>query len=173
MLLETPDNWSKKTFEFPLVFAPTIPYVGVEEARYSEGWGDMNSDEYWTYAFVWYLDEYPQILEWKLEEYMASYFDGLMKSTGVQKKLEASVVAEPTVAEFIRTHEYDQDSEYIGKIMIHDAFATNELIILNAKVRAYYCSKQQKYVVLFKFSPKETREKEWEALDIIRMNVEC
>ena len=33
-----------------------IKYSGVEDIRFAPGWGNAKSNEYWTYAFLWYLD---------------------------------------------------------------------------------------------------------------------
>jgi hypothetical protein len=51
--LITPDGWTVERLPFPIEFAPQIPYKGVEELRFAPGWGDIKSDEHWTYAFLW------------------------------------------------------------------------------------------------------------------------
>ena len=42
-----------------LFFAPSIKYKGVEDIRFTPGWGKAGSEEYWTYAFLWFLDDEP------------------------------------------------------------------------------------------------------------------
>lgn len=172
-VIEVPDDWRMEKFEFPLDFAPSIPYKGIQEAYFAAGWGDLNSDEFWTYAFIWYLDEDPEILEWKLEEYIISYFDGIMQATAKRKNRENSVVITPTLAEFIRTRTYDNDSEYEGRVLVHDVFTTNDRVTLHVKVRTNYCQKSDKHIVLFMLCPKEAKSEIFETLDNLRMREEC
>jgi len=50
------DGWGKETIPFPLKFAPEIKLEGVEELRFSPGMFSEDSEEYWSYFFVWWLD---------------------------------------------------------------------------------------------------------------------
>ena len=54
--LDVPEGWVAERFPIPIDFAPQIPYKGVEDIRFSPGWGNAFTDEYWTYCFLWYLD---------------------------------------------------------------------------------------------------------------------
>src|SRR5689334_9492619 len=55
--LPIPENWGIERFSIPISFAPTIPYKGVEDIRFTPGWGKAGSEEYWTYSFLWWLDD--------------------------------------------------------------------------------------------------------------------
>src|SRR4051812_6700953 len=59
--LTAPEGWGVERFAIPIEFAPSIPYKGVEDIRFAPGWSDAKSNEYWTYAFLWYLDGKPAI----------------------------------------------------------------------------------------------------------------
>src|SRR6185295_3732816 len=54
--LPIPKDWAVERFPIPISFAPQIPYKGVEDIRFTPGWGNVKSDEYWSYAFLWYLE---------------------------------------------------------------------------------------------------------------------
>ena len=77
-LLKTDDTWVTEFFDFPLHFAPKLDYKGNEEACFPEGWGTEESPEFWSYAFVWYVNMDKDISAYNLEEYIKTYFDGLM-----------------------------------------------------------------------------------------------
>src|SRR5437868_608433 len=72
--LDTPDGWSVERFPIPIDFAPEIPYSGVEDVRFSPGWGNTFSEEHWTYCFLWYLDGKPEITGEAIEENLESYY---------------------------------------------------------------------------------------------------
>ena len=58
--LDTPKGWDVERFLIPIGFAPTISYKGVEDIRFTPGWAKKETDEYWSYAFLWYLDDTPK-----------------------------------------------------------------------------------------------------------------
>ena len=72
-----PQGWSTEKFAFPLKFAPNIPFNGTEELHLSPGWGKSESDEYWSYVFVWYLDKPGNVGANALNDCLAQYYTGL------------------------------------------------------------------------------------------------
>ncbi len=78
-LLEAPDTWRTEVLKFPLLFARSLPYEGEEHIRFAEGWGDINSEAYFSYVFLWSLDDNPDLTITKVESDMNIYFTGLMK----------------------------------------------------------------------------------------------
>src|SRR5829696_1417230 len=54
--LSIPKDWTIERFLIPIAFAPQIPYKGVEDIRFTPGWAKAKSEDYWSYAFLWYLD---------------------------------------------------------------------------------------------------------------------
>src|ERR1043165_6206745 len=54
--LPTPEGWGVERFPIPINFAPEIPYQGIEDIRFTPGWAKVKSAEYWSYAFLWYLE---------------------------------------------------------------------------------------------------------------------
>ena len=55
--LDVPAGWNVERIPFPIDFAPGINYTGVEDLRFTPGWEDLTSEEHWSYAFLWWLDE--------------------------------------------------------------------------------------------------------------------
>ena len=52
-----PTGWRKETIPFPLDFAPSLPYRGVEEVRFAPHFFDAPAETYFTYSFAWILDD--------------------------------------------------------------------------------------------------------------------
>jgi len=44
--LNIPEGWDVERFLIPIEFAPQIPYEGIEDIRFTPGWGNVNSKEY-------------------------------------------------------------------------------------------------------------------------------
>src|SRR4030095_5077344 len=73
-----PDNWQEEHIQFPISFAPQIPYSGVEELRFAPGWAVSTSDEYWSYTFLWWLEGKPSIDKDSLQKNLTFYYSGLL-----------------------------------------------------------------------------------------------
>jgi hypothetical protein len=168
LLLTIDEPWRSERLEFPIAFAPSLDYKGVEEVRFASGWGKPESDAFWTYTFLWYLDEDPKITAAVIEDDIEAYFNGLMalvgKGNGLTDIPKANVV-------FVK--ENDQNNAFIGKAKIFDAFFSKSIQELNIKVVSGYCSETKKYTVLFTFSPKEYNHGIWKTLDGIKLSMDC
>ena len=67
-VLGAPENWQSEIIPFPLGFAQEIDLVGFEDLRFAPGWNDPNSQEFWTYMFVWYAEKDSAMTEKKLTQ---------------------------------------------------------------------------------------------------------
>jgi hypothetical protein len=47
-----PAKWTSEKIAFPISFAPKIDFKGTEDIRFTPGWGNQASEEYWSYTFV-------------------------------------------------------------------------------------------------------------------------
>ena len=162
-ILKTPDTWRKEFIEFPLSFAPTIDFVGVEDIRFSSGWGDSESEEFWMYAFVWYLDQDPKLSVEKLNNVMRVYFDGIMNLVA-----DSTDSVTPASASFTRT-----TSGYQGTIKTYDAFFAKKEMTLHVQVEDVPCSKTGKFVSLFKLSLQPPSDPLWSKFDEVKLNIHC
>ena len=75
--LPVPKGWTVERFPVPPSFAITIPYKGVEDIRFTPGWGKIESNEYWSYAFLWFLDDIREFDSKTLENNLTAYYTGL------------------------------------------------------------------------------------------------
>jgi hypothetical protein len=101
-----PVGFKTETIVFPLSFAPELPYVGVEEIRFSPGFFDPKAPAYFTYAFVWALrSPSPETLTVDAQTTaLTAYFSGLMDNVGREKQLiqarKTTVTAQPAKRRF-------------------------------------------------------------------------
>jgi len=169
-LLEAPDTWRKEVLKFPLIFARSLSYEGEEHIRFAEGWGDVDDEGYFSYVFVWILENNPQLTVSKIESDVEIYFTGLMK-TGLLTKLRFFKKLPKTIVSFNKSEHTNTFFE--GKIEVYDAFFKKDMITLNTKIATNYCNKIEKYIVYFRLSPKEFKEPIWDDLQAVKIKHNC
>ena len=168
--LPTPDGWRTETIPFPLTFAPELDYQGLEELRFSPGMFDAGQDDFWTYAFVWWIAADTELDAARLGGDLATYFRGLSLAVAEQNGFEPD---EPTfhaeLAE-IATEEAGH-RVFRGHAETLDAFVTRRNIKLTVRVEIVACGEHQP--VIFELSPRPPEHAVWETLSAIRRGFRC
>ncbi|WP_299180655.1 hypothetical protein [uncultured Aquimarina sp.] len=166
--LLAPDNWRKETIEFPLSFAPSLDYKGTEYVRFAPGWGKEGAEDYFSYAFLWYLDESPTLSSTILESQLEDYFNGLMLGNTTSSS-DTSPKIKKTKAFF----EKIDNVSYAGQVITYDAFTTKKEVTLNIIANYIPCNNLNKHLVIFRISPKEIDHPIWNKLNEIQISVDC
>jgi len=86
-VLDTLKGWGIERFLIPIGFAPSIPYKGVEDIRFTPGWAKKTTNEYWSYAFLWYLDGNVTFDAKTIENNLKTYYTGLIKVNSDSSKI--------------------------------------------------------------------------------------
>ncbi len=146
--LIAPVDWRTETINLPLSFAPSIPIQGIEEVRFAPGWGDSNNNEFFTYAFTWFLDKRIEPNSEDLEKYLVAYFDGLMKVVADYDEVGTSAQ--------IDTAPYG----FKGMIETKDGFFTKEGITLFCTIEKLDHGGSW----LFRLSPQDWDHGNWKLL---------
>ncbi len=167
-VLLAPDNWRNEIIEFPLKFASSLSYSGTEYVRFAPGWGEKEAEDYFSYVFLWEIDQDPKLSSKKLESEIEIYFDGLMSMVS---KMNLNLLKKiPKSKAFF---EKVNDQVYVGKILTYDAFTTKKEVSLNITVNANYCNKENKYLVLFNLSPQAPEHVIWKKMKKITIDLDC
>lgn len=165
--LPVPEGWRTETLPFPLEFAPELPYTGVEELRFAPGMFEEGSADFWSYAFVWWIDEdEPTDLE-SLATHLATYFRGLAHSVAKTREFE---VGEAT---FKAALEPVDGGDFAGWAETFDAFTTRSSLRLNVRGEVLSCSVERRQAVVFLLSPQELGSPVWETLTSIGDGFSC
>ena len=167
-ILEAPKSWRKEIIPFPLPFAPGLDFKGFEDIRFAKGWANKDSEEFWTYTFVWCLEDDPQLSEEKLDEIIAGYFDGLMWLVASEKVKADSVTK--TSASFIKN---SKKESYVGKVTIFDGFFLLKPTRLHVTAEQNYCVSTKKYLVRFNLSPKGFDDDIWKSFEKVIVKLKC
>lgn len=170
--LPIPKDWTLERFLIPITFAPQIPYKGVEDIRFTPGWAKVNSEEYWTYAFLWYLDSTQKMDANTIAKNLRYYYSGLIKSNTDSTKV---MTKEPqqVVTNFKKAGTKKGDrAAFTGTIKMMD-YMQRKLIVLNCIVRIKTCPRSGKTIVFHELSPKPFTHRNWLALDKLWTNFNC
>jgi hypothetical protein len=172
-VMPIPEGWRTETIPFPLGFAPELPYKGVEELRFSPGMFKPGSEDFWTYAFVFWLEgEVPWTAE-RLNSTLKTYLEGL--SRAVEEKNKKFDPKSATVTAHLQEMKAAQDGQqhFEGKVEAYDPFKTHQRQTLNMRGEVFRCPAPGKTVVFFQVSPQPMTHKVWERLKQIREGFRC
>ncbi len=164
-LLTADSTWTKEIIRIPFGFAGEIKHTGYEDIRFAKGWGDKESSQFWSYAFVWKVDLTTTPSEAYLEENLKYYFHGLMAAVNKEKD---KIIPETLV--FLKKKEGAKLPTFIGTVKTHDSFKTKRVMTLNVHIEIYFCKKEQRYLPLFRFSQQPFGTKVWSELKTIQLH---
>jgi hypothetical protein len=164
--LSSPTNWGIERFPIPIGFAPQITYKGVEDIRFMPGWAKATSDEYWSYAFLWYLDGKIQMYTKIIERNLQQYYSGLINANG-------SDTLSAIEASFKEVSKENNDLKtYLGTISLFDYMAKQPMV-LNCKVHIASCTNKTKTFIFYELSPKPLYHAIWQSLDTLWADFKC
>ena len=170
--LSIPKDWTIERFLIPISFAPQIPYKGVEDIRFTPGWANVKSDEYWTYAFLWYLDGRPKTDANIIAENLKAYYTGLLK-VNTDSARAATEKPIPVKTSFKKAVTAKGDLEtYTGSIEMLD-YMQRKPIILNCMVHLKVCAADNKTILFYELSPKPFAHNNWLALNQLWSDFTC
>lgn len=168
--LPTPEGWGFERFPIPIGFAPEIAYKGVEDIRFAPGWSKPQSPEYWSYAFLWYLDGDIELDSERIESDLKAYYTGLVKVNGANIPTEKLV---PVITSFREVKKDDDDlMTFAGSVEMTD-YMSKKPIALNCKVHLRKCPGVNRTFVFFELSPQPSTSQVWRSLDDLWVNFKC
>ena len=170
--LAAPQGWGVERFAIPIEFAPTISYKGVEDVRFAPGWSDPGSNEYWTYAFLWYLEGTPEITPQVTEKNLAAYYTGLIERNIERRKIPKEKLF-PVKVTLKKTRAEGADLQtYSGTIYMLD-YMEQKPITFNCVVHLRSCPGKNNTFVFYQVSPQPLTSDIWKGLQQLWSAFEC
>ncbi len=160
--LEADSTWAKEIIEFPLGFAPEIPFEGYEDLRFAEGWSNKDSPGFWSYVCAWRVNGRIEPTASMLEYYMQLYFDGLMN-------IGPNRIGDENIHSTAAVFHKETETTYGGKIKTFDTRYTKNLMTLNVEIEVQFCPNSNATIVLFRLSPKEFEDGMWVKLKKVKV----
>ena len=167
-----PKDWTIERFLIPISFAPQIAYKGIEDIRFAPGWSKAETEEYWTYAFLWYVDGSPKTDAAIISSNLKAYYTGLIEINRESYKLPKEKLI-PVVTTFKEMATANGDTRtYTGTIEMLD-YMGQKPITLNCIAHLRSCPEEKKTVLFYELSPKPFSHGNWAALKQIWVSFTC
>ncbi|HEU5164722.1 MAG TPA: hypothetical protein VFU29_04240 [Chitinophagaceae bacterium] len=170
-VLDTLKGWDVERFLIPISFAPFIPYKGVEDIRFTPGWAKKTTNEYWSYAFLWYLDGTPTLDAKTIENNLKAYYTGLIKVNTDSTKI-ADKIFPVTSSIRSRSTEKGDLKTFEGSVTMLD-YMSQKPITLNFVIHIRTCAGKDKTFVFHEISPMPYSDEVWKRLHQLWMNFKC
>ena len=170
--LPVPDGWRTETIPFPLEFAPELDYEGLEELRFSPGMFNAESEDFWSYGFVWWVPLVTKIDAESLSSDLETYFRGLSRAVAASNGFDASQATYRATMDAVTSGDGGHPV-FRGEAETLDAFVTREQVKLNVRVELVACPQQQRLAALFELSPQPAEHEVWKVLAQIRGGFAC
>lgn len=165
--MPVPDGWRTETLFFPLEFAPDLPYSGLEELRFAPGMFQEGAEDFWSYAFVWWVGSEEPTGEAALAAHLESYFRGLSTAVGETREVDVSG------ARFAAEIHPAESGGFAGTAETFDPFTTHDQIVLRLRGWVRPCPSHGRQAVLFELSPQQYGHPIWTELDSIGRGFRC
>lgn len=162
-----PPGWKSETIPFPLDFAPSLPYRGIEELRFAPGFFDPAAPGSWSYAFVWLVDPGAPFTAGSVEAQLRDYFVGLTKAVAADARDGWQPPLDRIEAHLSAT----TPSKLDGTVRTIDAFKTRADVSLLVHATIGACGAKQ--YLLVAASPRPAGDPIWASLDGVTARFRC
>jgi len=170
--LAIPPGWTTEKIPFPIEFAPQISYKGTEDLRFAPGWAKKGDPQYWSYAFLWWLENDPAINEEALEKDLTAYYNGLVNANIAERKIP-SIKIVPTVIKVKKISTAPNDTAtYSGTINMLD-YMIPAPMVLNSIIHVRNCESKKRTAVYFAMSPQQADHAIWKEFDGMVKGLGC
>lgn len=162
--LPMPERWGVERFAIPIEFASSIPYSGVEDVRFAPGWGLNESNDYWSYAFLWYLDGSPEIDAEDIQDNLKEYYTGLVRRNIDRRKIPTEKIV-PTKTMFKSITAVPGDTQtFTGTVDMLDYMAQQPMT-LHCIVHIKRDEEKGRTFVFHELSPQPPDSTIWKSLN--------
>jgi hypothetical protein len=170
--LEILKGWDVERFLIPIEFAPSVPYKGIEDIRFTPGWGKKETNEYWSYAFLWYLDGRPKFDSKIIEKNLTAYYTGLLNINIDKNKIVTTKLIPVRVSIHKRKSNKGDLKTFEGTVSMID-YMTQKPIDVNLSIHIKACEGQNNTFVFHEVSPKPYTDPVWNDLNRLWTNFKC
>lgn len=174
-----PEGWRSERVALPLPFAPAMSVSGHKDVRFRAGMFEDGAEDYWSYAFLWWLDDDAEITKSILKSNLEAYLTGLAHvvdrdgDRGAHQAsfrfLETSDLSEPLQG--LQAHM--PPAWIYGEAEVFDGFVKKEKIGLYFIAHDILCEAQGKRALFFTLSPQDYSSDLWSEFLSVRRGFSC
>lgn len=167
-----PGGWRMEHIPFPIPFAPTISYTGTENAYFPAGWGDKDSQDYWSYAFVWWLNGSLVPDTAAFRQNLETYYGGLLRDNIGRRNIPASKVV-PVRATVSEAQADSGDTKtYTASVQTLD-YMLQVPITLYCLIHVKGCGGPDHTAIVVTVSPKGPGDSIWQRFSEMNRSFGC
>lgn len=166
LLPQAPADWRFERIDFPLSFAPELPYKGFEELRFAPGMFKPDTDTYFTYVFAMKITEEVALDAAALQSLLETYFRGLCRAVAKEKKFDIDV---SKISAQVRSGQTDTPTvrHFHATVASFDPFVTGKPLTLNLEMMVIKVS-QADHRIFAAVSPRPTDSPVWKTLRTLK-----
>jgi len=169
-LLLAPPGWRAESFDFPLAFAPSIPYEGKEDVRFHPDWAKFDSERGFSYVVLWDVKR-RELEAAGLERALNVYFDGLMEQVTRGRRIaDPGTVTQTSLHPMAAPAQWQE--AYTGRIWTWNGFAKGEPLALHVEIAHRPCGAERTQV-FFALSRAPRTHAVWDELRAVRTATTC
>ena len=157
------EGWASETFDLPPDFALDLPR-GSESLRFAPGWRDPSSENFWSYAFVMWIDEAAPDAE-RIQGLLEDYYNGLLSVFPSSKYGEISIKPAQVTVERTAANRFE------AQMRVIDAFATFEPIDIRVVIETVPDTDENSSV-RFQISQQPKEHEIWRSLEAAAESIE-
>jgi len=174
--LPAPEGWGKERMVFPLGFAKDLDHKGVEELRFAPGMFKAEAPDYFSYAFLMWLEGSVSFEPQALEKDLMKYYKGLCASVAASRKLDLDLgkisVKVERQEKKGRLGGEEADVSH-ARIDWYDPFVTGKTLTLHLELWSRKADAGKRSCLFAIASPKEKSAPIWTALRKIKEEFPC
>ncbi|HEV3325324.1 MAG TPA: hypothetical protein VG052_06945 [Puia sp.] len=169
-----PTGWRSEASYIPGPNSPHFPLKGIEDIRFPPGWGVAGSEEYWSVAYLFWLDGGQKIDADILQGALKTYYDELIAGALIRRRLSIAPGTIKPVQVTIKkiAAEPDDRETYTGTIAMFD-YLGQKPMTLNYLVHVKTCSAQGHIPMFLEISPKPFEHLLWSKLKEPKQKFSC
>ena len=167
-----PKEWTTERFTIPIDFAPQISYKGIEDLRFAPGWAKRTSAEYWSYAYLWWLEGNLPTNAASLQKDLTAYYTGLVARNIADRHIMMQKEI-PTAVSIKKLPKSAAGDDVFGGTITMLDYMAQKSITLNCLIQVTKCRHYNRTAVLIEVSPKATGHTVWQTLHSIQSSFVC
>jgi hypothetical protein len=169
-----PEGWRGEPTYLPGTNSPRFPFKAVEDIRFPPGWGVAGSDEYWSVAYLFWLDASQKIDADVVKATLTTYYDDLVAGAIVRRNLTIPPGTIKPVQVTIKkiSAEPDDRETYTGTIAMYDYLGKKQMT-LNYFVHVKPCTARGHTALFLEISPKPLDHPVWGKLKEPKREFSC
>jgi hypothetical protein len=171
-----PEGWRTERMAFPLGFAKDLEYKGHEDLRFAPGMFKADAADYFSYAFVMWIDGKMSFEAPSLEKDLLKYYKGLCGSVAKGKKLDvdlSKITVKVTKEDKKGTLGGEEAALLQARIDWVDPFVTGKPLTLHLEIWGRTAAAGQRSCLFALASPQEKTAPVWDTLRKIQAGFRC